>query len=80
VSDGIAFVLLGAVLGAALLGGFVFMDSGGSVDADSVCEERFGDEWSGETVDTQPDDGTVKIECTDGDSTKQIGVSVGVCL
>lgn len=72
----VTYLLLGIVLGVLLFGGALVMSGQQSVDADSVCESRFGDEWSGEQVDTDWQNQSATLKCTNGNRTERIGVDI----
>lgn len=72
-----SYFMAGVVIGAVVItGGAVFSSLQNGVDADTACSERFGEEWSGEHVETDWENQTAMIECTNGTNTRRIGIDI----
>lgn len=73
-------LIIGVFLGVGLMavGAMVYGGAGSPINADKVCSERFGAEWTGEQIEMNPDNQTAMLECTNGTATEVIGVEVEV--
>lgn len=71
------YLLVGIILGAVLLGGvLLFTDQ--DVNADRICNDRLDGNWSGEQVNTDFQNQSMTIECTNGNEVEDLSVSVNV--
>lgn len=70
-------VVLTAIVFGAMLG--VIFGSGSlapPVNADRVCDQQFGDAWSGKTVDVDMKNQSATLECTNGTATETISIDI----
>lgn len=69
----------GVIVGLIVAGvGLGAVSMSPSVNADKVCADRFGQNWSGEQVDANWQNQSVTLECTNGSRVETIGVNVDV--
>lgn len=73
-----AYILVGALIGMAMLSGYLVYTGQQDVDPDVVCENRFGDEWSGEEIERDTMNQSVSLRCTNGEQVENITVGVDV--
>lgn len=72
-------LLIGVIVGVAVAGvGLGYVSMSPSVNADKVCADRFGANWTGEQVNTNKQNMSVTLNCTNGTSSETIGVSASV--
>lgn len=71
-------LIAGLVVGLAAVGALGYISMHPTVNAEKVCADRFGGNWTGEQVQSDLGNQSVTLECTNGTVTETIGVSVDV--
>jgi len=83
------YLLIGPVIGGLLvIAGFLLAGGSGvddiekpeieEVDGNSVCEERFGGNWTNQNMTRDFGNQSVGLSCTNGTDTRNISVAVDV--
>lgn len=74
-----AKILLAAlIVGMAAVGGLGYVSMQPTVNADKVCTDRFGGNWTGEQVESDWQNTSVTLECTNGTRTETVGVDISM--
>jgi hypothetical protein len=74
----VATLLVGILVGATLLGGALAMTGQVDVNADAVCENEYGESWSGEQVDADAMNQSATVVCSNGTQTERIVVEASL--
>ncbi len=72
-------LIIGVIVGISIAGvALGYVSTNPSVNADKVCQDRFGPSWTGEQINTNWRTQSVTLNCTNGTKTETIGVDVSV--
>lgn len=71
-------LLVALVVGLGAIGGLGYISMQPSVNADKVCTDRFGGNWTGEQVESDWQNTSVTLECANGTTAKTVGVDISM--